>query len=110
MRRYALGVPGYRWHGSPALRGGPVPDATPWDPREVGGDGAYTVCAQMAREAAQGARIVPDAPAARLVALRTAPRDLGAAAQAQGVSTSTERTGMHTTALVVPVGDHPAML
>jgi hypothetical protein len=87
-----------------------VPDATPWDPSEVGGNGAYKVCAQMAREAAQGARIVPDDPAARIVALLTDPRDLGAAAQAQGVSTPTERTGMHTTALVVPVGAHTAML
>jgi len=32
------------------------------------------------------------------------------AAQAQGVSTPTERTGMHTTALVVKVGEHTAIL
>jgi transposase len=37
-------------------------------------------------------------------------RDRLAAAQPQGVSTPNERTGMHTTALVVQVGEHTAIL
>jgi hypothetical protein len=37
-------------------------------------------------------------------------RDLVAAAQAQGLSTPKERTGMHTTALAVQVGEHTAIL
>src|SRR5262249_42579647 len=38
------------------------------------------------------------------------PIRLVAAAQAQGLSTTTERTGMHTTALVVKIGEHTAIL
>ena len=107
VSRYALGVPGERWPGSQARLGGPGPDATQWDQSEVGGDCAYKVFAQMEREAAQGEQIFQDDTAARLLALIKAHRDLGAAAHAQGVSTTNERTGMHTTALVVQGGSTP---
>jgi hypothetical protein len=38
VSRYYLGVPGYRLPGYQAMLGIPVPDATPWDQSEVGGD------------------------------------------------------------------------
>jgi hypothetical protein len=38
VSRYALGVPGDRLQGAQAMRGVPVPEATPWDQSEVGGD------------------------------------------------------------------------
>ncbi len=51
-----------------------------------------------------------DDTAARILALIKENRDLVAAAHAQGVSTPNERTGMHTTALVVKGGEHTAIL
>jgi transposase len=110
VSRYYLGVPGYRLQAYQAMLGVPVPDATQWDQIEVVGDCAYKVFAQMEREAAQGELIFQDDTAARILALIQANRDLVAAAQAQGVSTPTERTGMHTTVLVVQVGEHTAIL
>ena len=110
VSRYYLGVPGYRLQGYQAMLGVPVPDATQWDQIEVVGDCAYKVFAQMEREAAQGELIFHDDTAVRILALIEENRDLVAAAQAQGVSTTTERTGMHTTALVVKVGEHTAIL
>jgi len=110
VSRYYLGVPGYRLQGYQAMLGVPVPDATQWDQIEVVGDCAYKVFAQMEREAAQGELIFHDDTAVRILALIEENRDLVAAAQAQGVSTTTERTGMHTTALVVQVGEHTAIL
>ena len=110
VSRYYLGVPGYRLQGSQAMLGVPVPDATQWDQIEVVGDCAYKVFARMEREAAQGELIFHDDTAVRILALIEENRALVAAAQAQGVSTTTERTGMHTTALVVKVGEHTAIL
>src|SRR5262245_30167509 len=110
VSRYYLGVPGYRLQGCQAMLGGPVPDATQWDRIEVVGDCAYKVFAQMEREAAQGELIFHDDTAVRILALIEENRDLVAAAQAQGLSTTTERTGMHTTALVVKIGEHTAIL
>src|SRR5215510_4332258 len=110
VSRYYLGVPGYRLQGYQAMLGVPVPDATQWDQIEVVGDCAYKVFAQMEREAAQGELIFHDDTAVRILALIEENRDLVAAAQAQGLSTTTERTGMHTTALVVKVGEHTAIL
>jgi transposase len=110
VSRYYLGVPGYRLQGYQAMLGVPVPDATQWDQIEVVGDCAYKVFAQMEREAAQGELIFHDDTAVRILALIKENRDLVAAAYAQGVSTPTERTGMHTTALVVKVGEHTAIL
>jgi transposase len=110
VSRYYLGVPGYRLQGYQAMLGVPVPDATQWDQIEVVGDCAYKVFAQMEREAAQGDLIFHDDTAVRILALLKENSAILAAAQAQGVSTPTERTGMHTTALVVKVGEHTAIL
>src|SRR5215468_8970180 len=110
VSRYYLGVPGYRLQGYQAMLGVPMPDATQWDQIEVVGDCAYKVFAQMEREAAQGALIFQDDTAARILSLIKENRALVAAAHAQGLSTPTERTGMHTTALVVKVGEHTAIL
>jgi transposase len=110
VSRYYLGVPGYRLQGYQAMLGVPVPDATQWEQIEVVGDCAYKVFGQMEREAAQGELIFQDDTAARILSLIKENRDLVAAAQAQGVSTPNERTGMHTTALVVKVGEHTAIL
>ena len=92
------------------MLGVPVPDATQWDQIEVVGDCAYKVLAQLEREAAQGELIFHDDTAVRILALIKENSAILAAAQAQGVSTPNERTGMHTTALVVKVGEHTAIL
>jgi hypothetical protein len=110
VSRYYLGVPGYRLQGYQAMLGVPVPDATQWDQIEVVGNCAYKVFAQMEREAAQGELIFQDDTAARILSLIKENRDLVAAAHAQGLSTTNARTGMHTTALVVKVGEHTAIL
>jgi transposase len=110
VSRYYLGVPGYRLQGYQAMLGVPVADATQWDQIEVVGDCAYKVFEQMEREAAQGEVIFQDDTAVRIVSLISENRDLVAAAQAQGLSTPKERTGMHTTALAVQVGEHTAIL
>ena len=110
VSRYYLGVPGYRLQGYQAMLGVPVPDATQWDQIEGVGDCAYKVFARMEREAAQGELIFHDDTAVRLLSLLKENSAMLAAAQAQGVSTPTERTGMHTTALVVKVGEHTAIL
>lgn len=110
VSRYYLGVPGYRLQGYQAMLGVPVPDATQWDQIEVVGDCAYKVFEQMEREAAQGALIFQDDTAVRILSLIKENHDLVAAAQAQGLSTTNERTGMPTTALAVQVGEHTAIL
>lgn len=110
VSRYYLGVPGYRLQGYQAMLGVPVPDATQWDQIEVVGDCAYKVFEQMEREAAQGELIFQDDTAVRILSLIKENRERVAAAQAQGLSTPTERTGMHTTALAVQVGEHTAIL
>jgi hypothetical protein len=110
VSRYYLGVPGYRLEGYQAMLGGPVPDATQWDEIEVVGDCAYKVFEQMEREAAQGEVIFQDDTAVRIVSLMRENRERVAHAQAQGLSRPKERTGMHTTALAVQVGEHTAIL
>jgi hypothetical protein len=110
VSRYYLGVPGYRLQGYQAMLGVPVPDATQWDQIEQVGDCAYVVFEQMEQVAAQGELIFHDDTAVRILALMQENSDRLAAAQAQGVSTPNERTGMHTTALVVKVGEHTAIL
>lgn len=110
VSRYYLGVPGYRLEGYQAMLGVPVPDATQWDEIETVGDCAYKVFEQMEREAAQGELIFQDDTAVRILSLLKENRDLVAQAQAQGLSTPKERTGMHTTALAVQVGEHTAIL
>jgi transposase len=96
--------------GYQAMLGVPVPDATQWDQIEQVGDCAYVVFEQMEQVAAQGELIFHDDTAVRIVSLLQENSALFAAAQAPGVSTPTERTGMHTTALVVKVGEHTAIL
>ena len=108
--RYLLGLPLYRIAAYQAMLGVPVPDATQWDQIEVVGDCAYKVFAQMEREAAQGTLIFQDDTAVRILSLLKENHNLVAAAQAQGLSTTNERTGMHTTALAVQVGEHTAIL
>jgi hypothetical protein len=108
--RYLLGLPLYRIAAYQAMLGVPVPDATQWDQIEAVGDCAYKVFAQMEHEAAQGELIFHDDTAVRILALMQENRALISAAQAHGVSTPQERTGMHTTALVVKVGEHTAIL
>ena len=108
--RYLLGLPLYRIAAYQAMLGVPVPDATQWDQIEVLGDCAYKVFAQMEHEAAQGELIFHDDTAVRILALMQENRALVAAAQAHGLSTPQDRTGMHTTALVVKVGEHTAIL
>jgi hypothetical protein len=110
VSRYYLGVPGYRLQGYQAMLGGPVPDATQWDAIEAVGDCAYKVFEQMEKEAAQGDLIFQDDTVVRILSLMQENRDLLAAAQAQGLSKPKERTGMHTTALAVQVGEHTAIL
>jgi len=103
-------LPLYRIEAYQAMLGVPVPDATQWDQIEAVGDCAYKVFAQMEHEAAQGELIFHDDTAVRILALMQENRALVAAAQAHGLSTPQDRTGMHTTALGVKVGEHPAIL
>jgi len=110
VRRDYLGLPCYRIEAYQALLGVPVPEATQWDEIEKVGDGAYVVCEQMEKAAAQGELIFQDDTAVRLLSLMQENVEIVSAAQAQGLSTLTERTGMHPTALVVKVGEHTAML
>jgi transposase len=110
VSRYLLGVPSYRLQGYQAMLGVPVPDSTQWDQIEVVGDCAYKVFEQMEHEAAQGEVIFQDDTAVRILSLMQANRVLLEQAEAQGLSSPKERTGMHTTALAVQVGDHIAIL
>jgi transposase len=110
VSRYYLGVPGYRLQGYQAMLGVPVPDATQWDQIEVVGDCAYKVFEALEREAAQGRVIYQDDTAVRIVSLMQENRALFAQAQAHGLSAPKARTGMHTTALAVQVGEHTAIL
>jgi len=64
----------------------------------------------MEHEAAQGELIFHDDTAVRILALIKENSAILSAAQAQGVSSPKARTGMHTTALVVKVGEHTAIL
>ena len=108
--RYLLGLPFYRIEAYQAMLGVPVPDATQWDQIEQVGDCAYVVFAQMEQVAAQGELIFQDDTAARILSLIQENIEIVAAAQAQGLSPSKARTGIHTTALVVKVGEHTAIL
>jgi hypothetical protein len=68
------------------------------------------VCEQLEKAAAQGELMFHDDTAVRILGLLKDNRALLAAAKAQGVAAPTERTGMHTTALAVQVGEHTAIL
>jgi hypothetical protein len=110
VSRYYLGLPLYRVEAYQAMLGVPVPDATQWDQIEQVGDCAYVVFAQMEQVAAQGELIFQDDTAVRIVSLMQENLKRVSAAQAPGGATPQERTGMHTTALVVKVGEHTAIL
>jgi hypothetical protein len=110
LSRYFLGVPGYRLQGYQAMLGVPVADATQWDQIEKVGDCAYVVFAQMEQVAAQGELVFQDDTAVRILSFMKENLEILAAAQAQGLAQPKERTGMHTTALVVKVGAHTAIL
>jgi transposase len=110
VSRYYLGLPLYRVEAYQAMLGVPVSDATQWDQIEKVGDCAYIVFEQMEQVAAQGELIFHDDTAVRILSLIQENIKLIAAAQAQGLSTPKERTGMHTTALAVKVGEHIAIL
>jgi transposase len=110
VSRYYLGVPSYRLQGYQAMLGIPVPDSTQWDQIEIVGDCAYKVFEAMEREAAQGELIFQDDTAVRILSLMQENRLFLEQAQAQGLSSPKERTGMHTTALAVQMGEHTAIL
>jgi transposase len=110
VSRYYLGLPFYRVEAYQAMVGVPVPDATQWDQIEKVGDCAYVVFEQLEQVAAQGELIFQDDTAVRILSLMQENLTLISAAQAQGLSTPQERTGMHTTALAVKVGEHLAIL
>ena len=92
------------------MLGVPVADATQWDQIEKVGDCAYVVFAQMETVAAQGERVLQDDTAGRILSLMQENFEMLSAAQAQGLSQPKERTGMPTTALVVKVAEHTAIL
>jgi transposase len=110
VSRYYLGLPFYRVEGYQAMLGVPVPDATQWDQIEKVGDCGYVVFEHMEKVAAQGELIFQDDTTVRILSLMQENLKLISAAQAQGLSTPQERTGMHTTALAVKVGEHIAIL
>jgi len=110
VSRYYLGLPFYRVEAYQAMLGVPVSDATQWDQIEKVGDCAYVVFEQLEQVAAQGELIFQDDTGVRILSLMQENMKLISAAQAQGLSTPTERTGMHTTALAVKVGEHLAIL
>lgn len=64
----------------------------------------------MEREAAPGEVIFQDDTAVRILSLMQENRALFDQAGTQGLSAPTERTGMHTTALAVQVGEHTVIL
>jgi transposase len=110
VSRYYLGLPFYRLQGYQAMLGVPVPDATQWDQIEKVGDCAYVVFEHMETVAAQGELIYQDDTTVRLLSLIKENLQILADAEVQGVSRPKERTGMHTTALVVKVGEHTIVL
>ena len=98
LGRYYLGVPLYRLEGYQAMVGVPVADATQWEQIERVADCAYPVFEQLQTLAAQGEVIYQDDTHVRILSLIAENRRI----QADG--TSTERTGMHTSALVAQHG------
>jgi transposase len=106
LARYYLGLPWHRLEGFQALVGVPVPDATQWDQGEIVGDCTHPIFKCLEQEAAQGEVIFQDDTPGRVLALIAENRQ----AQAQGKVKTTERTGMHTTALIVQVGERQICL
>lgn len=96
--RYSLGLPLSRLQGYQAMRGGPVPEATPWDQIAKVGDCRDGVLAYLERLAAQGALISQDDTSGRMRSLIGENRTMRAPAEAMGFSRPKERTGMSPTA------------
>ncbi len=105
LGRYYLGLPLYRVEGYQAMLGVPVADATQWDQIERVADCGYVVFAHLERLAAQGELIYQDDTRVRILSLIAENQQAQAHAEAMGVSRSSDRTGMYTTALVVKVGE-----
>jgi transposase len=99
LGRYYLGLPFYRLEQYQALVGVPVADATQWELAEQVADCAYPVFAQLEELAAQGEVIFQDDTHVRILALMAENRRADAAGE------PLERRGMHTTGLVVQVGE-----
>jgi hypothetical protein len=110
VSRYFLGLPFYRIEAYQALVGMPLPDATQWDQIEQVANCAYVVFAHLERLAAQGELIYQDDTSGRILSLIDENLKLQAAAEARGLLQPTERTGMHTTALVIKMGERPILL
>lgn len=110
VSRYFLGLPFYRIESYQALVGMPLPDATQWDQIEQVANCAYVVFAHLERLAAQGELIYQDDTSVRILSLINENLQRQAAAEARGLLQPTERTGMHTTALVVKVGERTIIL
>jgi hypothetical protein len=110
VSRYFLGLPFYRIEAYQALVGMPLPDATQWDQIEQVANCAYVVFAHLERLAAQGELIYQDDTSVRILSLIDENLKIQAAAEARGLVQPTERTGMHTTALVVKVGARTIIL
>jgi hypothetical protein len=105
LGRYYLGLPWHRLEGFQALVGVPVPDATQWDQAEVVGDCSHPIFKCLETLAAQGEVIFQDDTPHRILTLIAENQQARARAQAQGKTQTEERTGMHTTALIVQVGE-----
>ena len=110
LARYYLGLPWHRLEGFQALVGVPVPDATQWEQGELVGDCTYPIFKCLEKEAAQGEVIFQDDTLGRVLALIEENQKAHARARAQGKAKTTERTGMHTTALIVQVGERQICL
>jgi transposase len=110
LGRYYLGLPFYRVESYQAMLGVPVPDATQWDQIERVADCGYVVFAHLERLAAQGELIYQDDTRVRILSLIEENQQAQAHAEAMGVSQSSDRTGMYTTALVVQAGERTICL
>lgn len=108
LGRYYLGVPLYRLEGYQALVGVPVSDATQWDQIERVADCAYPVFRSLERLAAQGDVIYQDDTSVRILTLIAENRQADTAPDAS--AQAPPRPGMHTTSLVVQVGEHTICL
>jgi hypothetical protein len=105
-----LGLPLYRVEGYQAMLGVPVADATQWDQIERVADCGYVVLTHLERLAAQGELIYQDDTRVRILSLIEENQQAQAHAKAMGLSRSSDRTGMYTTALVVKVGERTICL
>lgn len=82
----------------------PVPEATPGEQGESGGDGTPPVCTYVEQLAAQGEGIFPEEPRGRVLALIAENQKAAVQARAQGKAQGDERTGRQPTAVRVQVG------